>query len=43
MASDRCHAVLVPRRAALPAGGFMVQDGIVVVMRNAVLPDGIVI
>ena len=30
-----------PRLSA--AGGFMIQDGIVVVMRNAVIPDGIVI
>jgi hypothetical protein len=25
------------------AGGYMIQDGIVVIMRNAVIPDGVVI
>jgi hypothetical protein len=32
-----------PTWASPCAGGFMVQDGIVVIMRNAVIPDGVVI
>lgn len=36
-------ACACPALPTLAPGGFMVQDGIVVIMRNAVIPDGVVI